>query len=233
MSERVRYERQAAISTLVMDDGKANAMSSAMLAALNAALDRAQADRTVVVLTGREQVFSAGFDLATLKRGGADAREMLVAGARIARRLLAHPAPVVVAINGHAVAMGAFLALGADLRMAAGDVALKITANEVAIGLTLPRFATEILRHRLTPAHFDRAAVTAHSYDAVSACAAGWIDEVVPAAQLSAAAAAAAQALAALDRGAHAATKLRVREPLLAALDRAIEADLADWNTRL
>ena len=50
-----------------MDDGNANVMSVQMLQALNAALDRAQTDKAVVVLTGRQGMFSGGFDLAVFK----------------------------------------------------------------------------------------------------------------------------------------------------------------------
>ena len=71
MSALVRYSRSEAVSTITMDDGKMNVMSPQMLQALNSALDRAQADKTVVLLTGRENVWSAGFDLTVFKQGKA------------------------------------------------------------------------------------------------------------------------------------------------------------------
>jgi enoyl-CoA hydratase len=76
-----------------MDDGKVNALSRPMLTELGAALDRAAADRAVVVLTGREGVFSAGFDLPVLRAGGPPAAELLHAGFELAERMLAFPAP--------------------------------------------------------------------------------------------------------------------------------------------
>jgi enoyl-CoA hydratase len=84
---------------------------SLLLAELGTALDRAAADRAVVVLPGRAGVFSAGFDLPVLRGGGTAAADLLQAGFNLAARLLSFPTPVVVACPGHAIAMGAFLVL--------------------------------------------------------------------------------------------------------------------------
>ena len=53
----------------------------------------------------------------------------------------------------------------------------KITANEVAIGLTLPMAAIEICRQRLTPAHFSRATVLAEVFPPAGAVEAGFLDQ--------------------------------------------------------
>src|SRR2546428_11118219 len=115
MSGLVNYECSGAISVITMDDGKANVMSVQMLRDLNAALDHAEADKSVVVLTGREGVFSAGFDLGVFKQGQVLLFDMLKAGAETAERLLSFPAPVVVACGGHAIPIGAVLILAADV----------------------------------------------------------------------------------------------------------------------
>lgn len=233
MSESVRQIAQDGVSVLTMDDGKVNAMSSKMLAALGAAIDRAEADGNSVVITGRDGVFSAGFDLSTLRQGGEGALAMLEAGARLAVRLLAFPAPVVAAVSGHAMAMGAFVALGADVRIGTLDDDHQIAANEVAIGLTLPHFAVEMLRWRLAPAAFDRAALTAQPYTGAQAVHAGWLDERTPKGSLLEHAIGRAKALAAFDRHAFQATKQRVRSHALEALRACIEADIADWQRLL
>src|ERR1700730_16574790 len=111
MTALVSYDLDNGIAFVTMDDGKVNVMSMQMLGDINATLDRAEADRAVVVLSGREGVFSAGFDL-----------------------------PVVMVGTGHAVAMGAFLLLSGDYRLGPSG-SYKLTANEVAIGLTMPRTA--------------------------------------------------------------------------------------------
>src|SRR5215472_76043 len=104
MRALVTYRLEDSIATIAMDDGKVNVMSLPMLTELNAALDRAVADRAVVVLGGREGVLSAGFDLPVLRAGGPAAARMLHAGFELAERMLAFPAPVLIACPGHAVA---------------------------------------------------------------------------------------------------------------------------------
>jgi enoyl-CoA hydratase len=175
MGALVSYRLHDSIATITMDDGKVNVLSRAMLNELGAALGRAAADRAVVVLTGREGVFSAGFDLPVLRAGGAEAADLLRAGFDLAARLLAFPTPVLVACPGHAVAMGVFLVLSGDYRIGIRGP-YKLTANEVAIGMTMPRGAVEICRQRLTPACFNRAVVLAEVFAPEDAVAAGFLD---------------------------------------------------------
>ncbi len=233
MSALVEYERVDAVTTLSMDDGKANVLSVAMLEALNRALDRAEADGTAVVLEGRNGMFSGGFDLNVFKEGGAAQLTMLEAGARTAARLAAFPAPVVVACSGHAMAMGVFLMLAGDVRIGIAGAATKISVNEVAIGLAVPRFAIELCRSRLTPAAFTRAVTTAEVFTPDQGVAAGFLDAVVPAGELREVARAKAAALAALNRQAFVTTKRRAKAALTAALGPAIDADIAGWSTSL
>jgi enoyl-CoA hydratase len=229
MPNLVSYALDGPIATITMDDGKRNALSLPMLAEINAALDRAKADRAVVVLAGREGVFSAGFDLRTLGSGGPDAARMVVTGFELGERLLSFAAPVVVACPGHAIAMGVFLLLSGDYRIGTSGP-FRIGANEVAIGITMPLFGVEMCRQRLAPAHFNRAVINAEIYTPEDAVAAGFLDRVVPASGLGEAARSAALALAKLDLDVHTATKLRAREQALKAIHAAIEAD--DPNLR-
>ena len=232
MGTLVTYRLHDAVAAITMDDGKVNVLSLAMLTELDAALDRAAADRAVVVLTGRDGVFSAGFDLPVLRAGGTEAADLLRAGFDLAARLLAFPTPVLVACPGHAVAMGVFLVLSGDYRIGTRGP-YKLTANEVAIGMTMPRAAVEICRQRLTPACLNRAVVLAEVFPPEDAIAAGFLDRVVPATELAQAAAAAAAELASLDLDAHAATKQRVRQLVRYALREAIDADDAEYRARL
>ena len=224
MSNLVTYARQDSIATITMDDGQRNALSNDMFSELGAALDRAETDRAVVLLTGREGVFSAGFDLRILRGGGADAHRMLVAGFRLAERLLSFPAPVVIACGGHAIAMGAFLVLAGDYRIGAAGP-YKVGANEVAIGLIMPFFGVEMCRQRLAPAYYHRSVINAEIYRPEDAVAAGFLDRVVPAADLQDAAREQAAELAKLSIDVHTATKLRARDHALKAIRAAIETD--------
>jgi enoyl-CoA hydratase len=229
MEALVTYETDGPIATITMDDGKVNVLSPRMLTELEAAFDRATADRAVVVLRGREGVFSAGFDLAVLNAGGAESLAMVRAGFELAERVLSFPTPVVIACTGHAVAMGVFLVLSGDHRIGAAGP-FRLTANEVAIGLTMPRAAVEICRQRLTPAHFNRAVVLAEPFTPAEAVEAGFLDRVVDPASLDAAARTAAEALAALDMASHVATKQRARGPALDAIRAGIAADWSSFR---
>jgi len=229
MGTLVTYQLEQSIATITMDDGKVNVLSLPMLVELNAALDQAEADHAVVVLTGREAMFSAGFDLAVLRAGGDDSAAMLHGGFELAMRLLSFPTPVLIACTGHAIAMGVFLMLSGDYRIGA-EGPYKIIANEVAIGLTMPWAAIEICRQRLTPAHFHRAVVLSELYTPAGAVDAGLLDRAVPPSDLLDVARSTAETLAALDMRAHAATKLRVRDHALQAIRAAIDVDDAAFR---
>jgi enoyl-CoA hydratase len=227
MTNAVTYELSESVATITMDDGKVNSLSPGMLAELGAAFDRAEADKAVVLFGGREGRFSAGFELSVFKQGDAAVREMLMAGARLAERILSFPTPVVIASSGHALAMGAFLLLSADLRVGI-DGPYKIGLNEVAIGMTVPRFGIEVARQRLAPAHFNLALTTAFIYSPSEAVAAGFLDRVAAPGEFKAASRAAAVALTRLDMKAHAETKRRARSGALSAMQAAIDADFAE-----
>ena len=68
----VTYEYSDGISTISMDDGKANVMSVEMVSGINAALDQAEGNGGVVIITGRDKMFSAGFDLGVFKSGDSE-----------------------------------------------------------------------------------------------------------------------------------------------------------------
>ena len=157
MTQPTTYELDSGVATIRLDDGKVNALSIAMLEALHADLDRAEKDGAVVVLTGREGYFSAGFDLNVFQNEPERIVEMLTLGATLCERVLAFPRPVLTAVSGHAIAAGSFLPLCADLRIGL-DGPFKLGLNEVKIGLTVPLFVVELARHRLRPADFDRGA---------------------------------------------------------------------------
>jgi enoyl-CoA hydratase len=226
MTELATYELNERIATITIDDGKVNALSIPMLQSIHAAFDRAERDGAIVILTGREGYFSAGFDLKVFAGGDVDrVIEMLTLGATLTERMLGFATPVIAACSGHTVAAGAFLTLAADLRIGI-DGPYRVGLNEVQIGLTVPWFVIELARERLQPPHFNRAVVSATMYSPAEAVTAGFFDRVVPADELRAASLDAAATLAELNPTAHTATKLRVRGPALKAIRSAIETEL-------
>ena len=225
--DSVHYSLEGHVATLRIDDGKRNALSPQVLNEIYEALDRAESDRAAVILTGRESVFSAGFDLNVMKRGGMNAIRMLRSGYALTARVLAYPYPVIAACNGHSFAMGVFLMLSADYVIGCrGD--FRISANEVAIGLTMPRVAAAMLRHRLDPAAFQRAVTLSEAFDPQSALNAGFFDELVAPDELTARAEFHAAEFGKLDARAHTASKRRIRGALIREIRFGIPLDLLD-----
>jgi enoyl-CoA hydratase len=229
MSDLLTYELADGVATITLNDGKVNVLGFAMQEQLNAALDRAVADKAVVVLTGNAKVFSAGFDLKVMTAGGPDVARMMDGGGRIGQRLLSFPRPVVLAVNSHAMAMGAILLMCADLRIGAAG-ALKVQLNETAIGMTLPHFAIALAHNRLNTSWRNRALVQAEGLDGEKAVAAGFLDELAPADKVLAYAQERARGLAALHGGAYVATRSRLQERLFADLSEAGARDAAEWT---
>lgn len=225
MTVLVECKHQDKYTVIQMDDGKANALGFEMLAQLESALDQAEEAGKVVILCGRPGKFSAGFDLSVMSSGGDDVLNLLRSGANLSRRLLAFPAPVILAVSGHAIAMGGLLTLSADYRIGIHG-AYKIGLNEVAIGMTLPYFGVELARERLAATHLASAVTLAKLYDSVAAVEAGFLDEVVSEEDLMPQAIATAETFAALDMVAFKNTKARTREALLGVLANAIEKEL-------
>jgi enoyl-CoA hydratase len=203
------------IALIRMDDGKANAINFEMIAALNAALDKAEAEAKAIVLAGRDGRFSGGFDLNAFASLGADGvYKLLDAGAELLLRLYGGPLPVVAACTGHAIAMGVFILNACDTRIGAvGEY--KIGANEAITGMNLPIFAMELARDRLSPQHLTRAMVQGFIYGPEGAVAAGYLDMLADADQVEAKAMAVAGQLAQLPGKAYAWNKKSIRKGTL------------------
>lgn len=218
------------VTTITFDDGKANAMSLAMLEAIGAGLDEAEAAGEVALLVGKPGTFSAGYDLKTFLAGPEALHAMLLAGGNLAHRLVGFPTPVVAACTGHAPAMGAFLLLSCDRRIGA-DGQARIGANEVRINMAVPHWTVELFRDRVNPAHASRTLLTGELFDVQTAMAAGFLDEVVPADEVVArATAVAVDCAATINLGAHQATKTLLRADLLARMRRAIDSEITVEN---
>lgn len=205
-------------------------MSTEMQSDVHSALDVAESAGAVTVLTGRDGVFSAGFDLTVMQSGEANRiGAMVMGGFELARRLLAHPRPLVVACSGHSVAMGLFVLLCGDY-LVGPSAGPKLVANEVSIGLTLPRSAAVILQHRLDPAAYERTALLSMPMEPADALRCGVLDEIVEPVDVLRCAKRSAETFATLDPAAQQATKARVRSVVLAELDEAIKADRSDFT---
>ena len=121
-----RYEKAGAIAWLTFDrPEKMNAISYAMLSRISEAVREARDDDgvRVVILTGAGRAFSAGTDLAELAATPGEARGSVAAEPDRTEwpapwTFLSLPKPVIAAVNGAAVGLGAELSLQADIRIA-------------------------------------------------------------------------------------------------------------------
>lgn len=227
MTGLVHYELADGLARIIMDDGKANVMSPAMLEALHAAFERAAAEADVVQLSsGRPGVFSAGFDLKVFAARNAETSVAMVrAGAELALKLFSFPRPIVSVCRGHAYPMGAFLLLGSDVRLGS-DEGYRIGLNEVAIGIPVPSFALELARARLHPAWLNRTATTGEMYGSGDAVSAGFLDRIVACDELEKVTQDAVAALRRVHAPSHVTVKQRLRGGVWAAMRAAIDAEL-------
>jgi enoyl-CoA hydratase len=208
-----------------MDDGKANALSASMIAEVDAALAQAENEATAVVLAGRPERFSGGFDLKVMMSSPDAARDLVSKGAKLLMRVYGSPLPIVVACTGHAIAAGALLLLAADVRVGA-EGGYRIGLNEVAIGLSLPVLGMELARDRLSTAELQRATLQARIYSPEEAVDAGFLDEVAPGEEVLARATQKAEKLGAFPRKAFHGTKQRLRAKTIGHVLSTLEEDM-------
>jgi enoyl-CoA hydratase len=213
-----------------MDDGKANALSGAMITALSDALSRAETEAGAMVLVGRPDRFCAGFDLRVMMSSPEAALDLLERGSDLLMKLYGSAVPLVVACTGHALAGGALVLLTGDHRVGAAG-AFRIGLNEVSIGMPVPVLAMELARDRLLPTELARATLLAQIYAPEAAAHAGYLDEVVPAAELLPRAKEEAARLSALAPSAFQATKTRLRAKTIAHIRETLQDDMRSLMT--
>jgi enoyl-CoA hydratase len=197
------------VAVLTLDDGKVNALTVEVFAALDAALDDC-ADDGAVVLCGREGVLSAGLDRALLNGDPADLQRLAIALTRTTMRLWTEPRPVVAAATGHAIAGGTLLALACD-HVVAADGDFRWGLNETAIGLVLPQWVVDLARSNVRADRLEGLLLPGRLVDAREALEVGFADELAPPDEVRARALARAAALAELPRPVYAANKQRLR----------------------
>lgn len=226
MSESLTIERTGQVMVIHLDDGKANALSFELIDAILAAIADAEADDGVgaIVLHGRPGRFSGGFDLGVMMGDDFAAVINLVAnGGELVRTLYGSAVPVVAACTGHALAAGALMLVGCDVRVGA-DIDAKVGLNEVAIKMVLPDWAMTIAGQRLSRRHAQRSIANARITTPAEAVDVGFLDEVVDAdSVLDRAVEIATELAATLDPAAYAGTVAAFRGETLATMDAQIE----------
>ncbi len=224
MNQFINYTAEKSYVVITINNGKVNAISHEVIDQLNDALDQAEATHKVVILTGKDGVFSAGYDLNTMTESPESAKALVMKGSKLAHRMLSFKLPIIAACSGHAIAKGAFLLLACDYRVGVeGD--FKIGLNEVMIGMTMHNTGIVMAKARLTPVFLERSVINAEMYNPKDAITAGFLDSVVPQEFLLSTATKIAEMFSKLNLRAHAETKLKVRKPYLEDLKQAIVLD--------
>ena len=117
MTEVVHYIEEEHYTLLHLNNGKVNSISHEVIDQFNKLLDKAEEQKKVVIITGKDGIFSAGFDLKTMTASPESALELVTKGSKLSLRMLSFPCPIIIACSGHAIAKGAFLFLSADFRI--------------------------------------------------------------------------------------------------------------------
>ena len=210
------------ISIIQMDDGKVNVFSPDMIQNFNDILDQVPVDKGAMLITGREGMFSAGFDLKVMMSSPENAAAMVKSGFELLMRVFTFPRPVVAACSGHAIALGAFLLCSCDHRIGCkGD--FKIGANELRNNMIVPTPILELAKFRLIKSHKQRALLNAEMYLIEDAVAPGYLDEVADQDKLFELAMAKAKDLATLAHPQYLQTKKLDQEDVAAKIYSGIE----------
>ena len=167
------------ISTITLDDGKANVFSSKISQDINQCLDEVATEEGCLIITGKEGMFSAGLDLKTIQSGDTDKIiEMSTAAFKLLARIFSFPRPVIAACSGHGIALGTFLLCCCDYRVGVkGD--FMIGANEMRTNMVIPDPILELIKFRVAQSHKYRAILGAEMYSIDKALEAGLLDEIV------------------------------------------------------
>ena len=203
------------ISIITLDDGKANVFSPKMIQDVNECLDKVPTESGALIITGREGMFSAGFDLKIISAGDTQATmDMSLSGFKLLSRIFSFPRPILAACSGHGIALGTFLLCCCDYRIGVkGD--FMIGANEMRTNMVIPIPILELISHRVSANHKYRAILGAEMYSIENGIDAGLIDEVVDFENLMETAMLKAKDLATLGHPSYTLTKeLLIREPL-------------------
>ena len=167
------------ISIITLDDGKANVFSPKMIQDVNDCLDQVPTQKGALIITGRDGMFSAGFDLKIISAGEMSAiTEMTTNGFKLLSRIFSFPRPVLGACSGHGIALGTFLLCCCDYRIGVKGEFM-IGANEMRTNMVIPTPILELIKFRVSNGHKYRAILGAEIYAIEDGIEAGLIDEVV------------------------------------------------------
>ena len=182
----VDLKKEGDVFILTMQSGE-NRLNRTFIEAMNQALDtveKSSGPAALVTTGGDEKFYSNGLDLAWLAGDGEKERPQFVKSVlKFLGRLMAFPMPTVAAMNGHAFAAGAMLALAHDFRVMRADRGF-FCLPEVDINIPLAPGMTALIKSRLLPNVFRSSILTGVRIGGIEAKELGIVDEAVPAEQV-------------------------------------------------
>ncbi|MEZ4402453.1 MAG: enoyl-CoA hydratase-related protein [Kofleriaceae bacterium] len=229
-SPTVTVTTTAAITTIAIDrPAKKNALDGHTYRGLTAALTAAAADPAVrcAIITGSDQVFTAGNDLgdfARVRAGGGD-----LAAADFLRAIVGFPKPLVAAVSGWAVGIGTTLLLHCDFVYAAPTA--KFRTPFVDLGVCPEGGSSLLLARMVGPRRAHELLYLGRTIDGTTAAAWGLVSEAID--QPLARAQAIAAELAAKAPAAVRTTKALLARATAAELAATMTAELAAFGERL
>lgn len=183
--------RQGAVLQLTMNRASArNALSEAMMGALQAAFDEAASDRAlrVIVLGALGPAFCAGHDLkemtacrAAPDKGRARFAALFAQCSRLMQTIVRHPKPVIAQVQGIATAAGCQLVASCDLAVSASEARFATPGVNIGLFCSTPMVA---LSRNVSRKHAMEMLLTGELISATDAMRFGLVNRVVPATDL-------------------------------------------------
>lgn len=228
----IKQSDEGPVRHLVLDAPPVNALRPDRLFGLAEVIEAAQAAPQIraIVISSAHRVFSAGLDLKAARDFDAGEQGAIVEGLNVAfLRLFACPKPVIVAVNGAAIAGGLFFILAADHRLSSPRAVFGLA--EVRVGVDFPVGPMEIARAMLAPNDLRRLMMRGQPVGAEAARAAGLIDQIVPEEDLISQAMQDAAEFAAIPPAAYASVKLQIRGETIDRIKAQMQQPRTDWFT--
>jgi enoyl-CoA hydratase/carnithine racemase len=226
LTEEVIVSQHDGVMRIIMHrPQKKNALTGAMYDKMTASLEEAESDDSIraILLKGSGDAFTGGNDLADFLAVSREGGEP--SAAPFIRKIALLDKPIVAAVNGVAVGVGATLLFHCDLVYASPSA--KFRMPFVDLGLVPEAGSSVTVPARVGLAKASEFLLLADGFDAHEAYRLGIVNAVVPPDQLSDTAFKAASRLAAKPAGALRATRRLIRGDranLIAAIDRELEA---------
>lgn len=182
----IELSRDGAIHVVTLNNGP-NMVEPDWQARMLEVLDAVESDcegDAGLVLTGEGKFFSNGLNVEIVMGLDGEARSLFSKSMmQIMGRLVLLPVPTVAAVNGHAFAAGAFLALACDYRIMRADRGW-ICISEVDVGVPIGAPMMGLLKARVSPQTAREAVLSGKRYAADDAIAAGLADAKAEEAEL-------------------------------------------------